>query len=70
MFPILFILLCLVVLMVAMGPMAWHRPWRYERESGPSPHNRVFNFLDQRLAKGEIDRAAYDEKRRTIAQGR
>ena len=70
MFPVLFILLCLVVLMAVMGPMARHRPWRYERESELPPHHRAFDILDQRLAKGEIDRAEYDERRRTIAQGR
>lgn len=69
MFLVLFFLLCFVVLMVVMGPMTRHRPWRYERESGTLPHNRAFDILDQRLAKGEIDRAEYDEKRRTIAQG-
>ena len=70
MFPLLFFFLCLVVLMVVMGPMAWHQPWSYERESRPPAHSRAFDILDQRLAKGEIDRAEYDEKRRTIAQGR
>jgi uncharacterized membrane protein len=57
-------------LMVVMGPMARHRPWRHQREGELPPHNRAFDILDQRLAKGEIDRAEYDEKRRTIAQGR
>lgn len=69
MFPILFILLLVVVLVAVLGPMAPHRQWRYERESELPPHNRAFDILDQRLAKGEIDRAEYDEKRRTIAQG-
>jgi uncharacterized membrane protein len=70
MFPILFILLCLVVLVVVMDPMARHRPWSYERESELPPRKRAFDILDQRLAKGEIDRSEYDEKRRTIAHGR
>jgi len=70
MFPILLILICVVVLVVVMGPMAPHRRWSYERESELPVHNRAFDILDQRLAKGEIDRTEYDEKRRTIAQGR
>lgn len=70
MFPILFVVLCLVVLLIVMGPMARRRPWSYERKSEPPSHNRAFDILDQRLAKGEIDRSEYDEKRRTIAQGR
>jgi putative membrane protein len=67
MFPILFILLCLVVLTAVMGPMAGHRG--SERESDSPRHNRAFDILDQRLAKGEIDSSEYDEKHRTIAQG-
>ncbi len=69
MFPILFILLLVVVLMAVMGPMARHRSWSYERDSVRPPHRGAFEILDQRLAKGEIDRSEYDEKRRTIAEG-
>jgi uncharacterized membrane protein len=70
MFPILFILLCLVVVAVVMGSMTRHRPWSDERASELPSHKRAFDILDQRLAKGEIDRPEYDEKRRMIAQGR
>lgn len=70
MFPILFILLCLVVVAVVMGSMTRPRPWSDERASELPPRKRAFDILDQRLAKGEIDRPEYDEKRRTITQGR
>lgn len=70
MFPILFILLLVVVLVAVMGPMARRRPWSYERENELPPQKSAFDILDQRLAKGEIDRTEYDERRRTIAQGR
>lgn len=70
MIPILFILLCLVVLVLVMGPMARQQSWGAARDSGFAPVNNAFEILDQRLANGEIDRSEYDEKRRTIAQGR
>ena len=50
-----------------MGPMARRR---YERGSAaPHTHKRALEILDPRLAKGEIGRSEYDEKRRTIAEG-
>ena len=70
MFPVLFMLLCVVVLMVVMGPMARHRSRGYKHRERFPAHNRAFDILDQRLATGEIDKAEYDEKRRTIAQDR
>lgn len=70
MLPILFILLLVVVLVAVMGPMARQRPWTYKPESEFPSHRRAFDILDERLAKGEIDRSEYDEKRRTLAQGR
>ena len=71
MFPILFIVLCLVVFLVVMGPMITrHEPWRRWRDSEPIPHKTAFDILNERLAKGEMDKSEYDEKRRTIAQGR
>lgn len=70
MFPILFLVLGLVVLFVVMGPMMTPaEPWR-RRDNEGIPHKRAFDILSERLAKGEIDKSEYDEKRRTIAQGR
>ncbi len=70
MFPILFITLCLVVFLVVMGPMMTpHEPRRRWRDSEKIPHRRAFDILSERLAKGEIGKSEYDEKRHTIAQG-
>jgi uncharacterized membrane protein len=70
MIPILFILLCLVILALVMGPMARQRPWGTARGSDFAPPTKALEIMDRRLANGEIDRSEYDEKRRTIAQGR
>lgn len=69
MFPILLILLLVVILLTVIGPMARHRSWGYEPESARPLHKRAFEILDQRLARGEINRSEYDEKRRTIVEG-
>jgi len=70
MFPILFIVLCLVVLLVVMGPMMTrHEPRRHWRDSEPMPHKKAFEILNERLAKSEIDKSEYSEKHRTIVQG-
>jgi len=70
MFPILFIVLCLVVLFAVMGPrMVPAEPWR-RRDGDEIPHKRAFDILNERLAKGKIGKSEYDEKRRAIAQGR
>jgi uncharacterized membrane protein len=71
MFPVLFIVLCLIIFLLVMGPMMTRdEPWRHGHDSEPIPHRRAFDILNERLAKGEIDKSEYDEKRRTIAQGR
>jgi uncharacterized membrane protein len=70
MIPILFILLCLIVLALVMGPMGRRRPSVAARDSDFASGSKAFEILDQRLTKGEIDRSEYDEKRCTIAQGR
>lgn len=70
MFPILFILLCVVVLAFVMNPVDQYQPQNYERARELPPHAKAFEILDQRFAKGEIGRAEYEEKRRTIAQVR
>jgi len=70
MFPIFFIVLCFVVFGLAMGPMMGrHESWRHRRDSEAIPHKRAFDILDERLAKGEIDKSEYDERRRVISQG-
>jgi putative membrane protein len=65
-FPILF-LLCLIVFLFVMLPMMTrHGPWR-ERDRGDFPQRTALDVLNERFAKGEIDKAEYEEKRRLIS---
>ncbi len=70
-FPFFFMLVCLIVFVVVMGPMMgrWG-PWRDRRDGSSFPQRTALDILNERLARGEIDKVEYDEKRRIISQGR
>jgi putative membrane protein len=58
-FPLFFVLGCLAVFVFIMVHlMGRHAPWR-DRGAG-------LDILNERLARGEIDKAEYEEKRRLI----
>ena len=64
-FPIIFMVLCLVVFLFVMVPMMrGHGPWR--DRSDYSTRNAL-DILNERYAKGEIDKGEYEEKRRLIS---
>ena len=64
MFPFVFMLICLAVLLFVMVPMMRrHGPWR-DREMA---RRTALDILNERYSMGEIDKAEYDEKRRIIS---
>jgi putative membrane protein len=52
---------------LGMGPPWWHSGG-YGQPFGPSPSRTALDILNERFARGEIDQAEYEEKRRVISQ--
>lgn len=66
-FPIIFMVLGLLFCFLIMRAMTGaHGPWRRRDERWDMPARRPLDILNERFAKGEIDRTEYDEKRRLI----
>ena len=64
MFPLFFMVLCLVVMFFVMMPMMRrHAPWG----RSDFPERTALDILNERYARGEINKAEYDEKRRVIS---
>jgi putative membrane protein len=68
MFPILFLVLCVVVFFFVIVPIMKHGgawgPWRDRVDDAPKT---ALNILNERFARGEIDKGEYEEKRRLIS---
>jgi len=68
MFPIVFMLLCLIIFLFVMVPMMrGHGPSGHWRDRPDYPQKTALDILNERYAKGEIDKAEYEEKRRIIS---
>ena len=65
MFPLLFMAICLVIFLFVM--FTRHGPWNHRRDRWDLPHRTALDVLNERFARGDIDKTEYQEKRRLIS---
>lgn len=58
------VIIALIVFVGLAAIIVWVADWTSGRGQGPT----AIDVLNRRLARGEIDRAEYDEKRRLIGR--
>ena len=70
MFPLVFLIICVFAFLFIMLPMMMRHgpPWAHWRDSRDYPSTRALDILNERFARGEINKDEYDEKRRNISQ--
>jgi putative membrane protein len=65
--PVMMVIFSLIVLplvrSMGFGPLWWHG------HNALPPSRTALDILNERYARGEIDKAEYEEKRRVISQG-
>ena len=68
--PIMFIVFLVIVILVVVPLIRWMGfgpPWWHGQHALP-PSRTALDILNERYARGEIDKPEYEEKRRVISQ--
>ena len=69
--PIMFIVFIVIAILIVVPLIRWMGlgpPWQ-PHNAPQFPSRTALDILSERYARGEIDKAEYEEKRRVISQG-
>lgn len=66
---LMMLLVIVLVVVIAIGFVRWIFPVGHRPPSrSPAPHKSAVEILEERYARGEIDKEEFEEKRRTLSQ--
>ena len=66
---VIFIVIALVIVLPLMRSMGFGPPWWHGQNPPPLPPRTALDILNERYARGEIEKAECEEKRRVISEG-
>ncbi len=66
---VIFLVLAFVIVIPLMRWAGMGPPWWHGHNMPPAAPRTPLDILNERFARGEIDKAEYEEKRRLISQG-
>jgi putative membrane protein len=67
---VIFIVIAILIILPLIRWMGFGPPWWHGHNAPPFPPPKTaLDILNERYARGEIDKGEYEEKRRAISQG-